>query len=324
MADKAREWTENRLRRMEGRIRDIYTQAQFEMTEKWTAYMVRGQDRLDTLYQAYLSAPSDKKAEALKKYQDAMQSYTLRNQWYQNMVDDTAFRISHVNEIATAYVNGQMPEIYRKNFNQSVPGVENLGIRFDIMTEQTLRRMIDEDDIEMEEKYIDLFKDTRWNIRQMNNSVLQGIIQGESIDKIAERILPIIGNNEKASIRNARTMVTGAENRGRLDRYQDLESQGVVLTKIWIATPDGRTRDWHIAIDGQEVGVNEMFIDGHGNELEYPGDPGAEPETVYNCRCSMRSSVSGIRGADGKIHYISPTQHNGMHQQQIREERMRR
>ena len=62
-----------------------------------------------------------------------------------------------------------------------------------------------------------------------------------------------------------------------------------------IATEDSRTREWHLVMDGQEVDVDEPFVDGNGNEIMYPAEPDAAPETVYNCRCSMRIHYLGMR-----------------------------
>ena len=122
-------------------------------------------------------------------------------------------------------------------------------------------------------------------------------------------------------------MVTGAENRGRQDRYEEYEAQGVVMNKVWIATPDGRTRAWHLSMDGQEVGVDESFVDGHGNELEYPGDPGGAPDSIYNCRCSMRSHLIGIKDSKGHTRSFRDFRAEAgesMHQRQMREEKERR
>jgi SPP1 gp7 family putative phage head morphogenesis protein len=164
-----------------------------------------------------------------------------------------------------------------------------------------------------------------WNKKQINSSVLQGVLQGESIDKMAKRLLPIVGNNEKAAIRTARTMVTGAENRGRQDRYDEYEEAGVVMNKVWIATPDNRVRDWHLSLDGQEVPTDGYFVDGLGQELEYPGDPYAPPNTVYNCRCSMRSHILGMRQSDGSFRGIGAFKSpESLHDKQISEERERR
>ena len=322
MADAAREWTDKRLEVMEKHIEQIYKQAQGELTKKWRAYMRRGKERLATLYNAYLQAPPDKKQEYLQKYQAALQNYTLKNKWYRDMVDETTLRLAKTNEIAAKYINGQVPAIYATNYNFIAPELENIGIKWTIRDEYTVRNLIRDT---IPERHINYAKDMLWNKKQINSAVLQGILQGESIPKISKRLLPIVGNNKTSAIRTARTMVTGAENRGRLDRYHDYEDKGVVMSKVWIATPDNRVRNWHLSMDGQEVPVDESFIDGLGNELDYPGDSSAPPNTVYNCRCSMRSHILGIRQSDGSVKRITYSGDTStMHGGQIAQERARR
>ena len=302
--DEARKKTDRDLLRMEKKISKIYRQAQKEITEKWNNYMKRGQKRLSALYDSYKNEKDpDKKAKALQKYQDALHAYTFENKRYKDMINETTLRLANVNKIALAYINGKMPRIYTINYNQIDPKAIQLGIDFTIVDEGTVERLIKDGDIQLPYKTLNISKDQRWNTKKLNSSLLQGILQGESIVKIAQRILPIISNNENAAIRNARTMVTGAENKGRLDRYYDLEERGAILTKVWIATGDSRTRDWHAYMDGQEIDIHAKFTDGLGNRLEYPGDPSAPPATVYNCRCSMKTHILGIR-KNGRARYI--------------------
>lgn len=323
MPDQARVWTDAHLQEMELHLRSIYRQAQSELTEKWNKYMARGQVRLDNLYSAYQSAPDEQKAAMLARYQDAMMAYTLRNQWYRNMVDSVAVQLAHVNEIAINYVNGQMPAIYAINYNYVDPDALLIKSSWDIVDEHMVQNLTKRS---LPKKTLNYAKDISWNEERINASVLQGVLQGESMNKIADRLLPIVDNNRNAAIRTARTMVTGAENEGRRDRYLEYEEEGLVINKVWIATPDGRTRAWHMDMDGQEVGADEPFIDGHGNELEYPGDPMAEPETVYNCRCSMRSHILGFRDSKGKIHSIKDYRAGvtTLHSTQMARERGRR
>jgi hypothetical protein len=59
------------------------------------------------------------------------------------------------------------------------------------------------------------------------------------------------------------------------------------IIRVWNTTQDKRTRDAHAVMDGQEVGAEEPFIDGDGNELMFPGDPEADISTVVNCRCTF-------------------------------------
>ena len=113
----------------------------------------------------------------------------------------------------------------------------------------------------------------------MNTQVLQGILQGEPMEKIAGRLYKDTEMNEAAAIRNARTMVTGAENKGRQDSYARAEADGLILQKEWVSTNDGRTRHSHAMLDGAIVDQDKKFENG----LMYPGDPSGRPEEVYNC-----------------------------------------
>lgn len=325
MADKAHEKTDEILAELEARLKVMYEQAEKEMRQKWHDYMKRSKDKLDTLYSAYSSAPPDKKAEALAAYQDALQKQIYHNEYFSDMVNQLTYRLAHTNEMAIAYVKGDLADVYMINYNQPVPGIEDVGIKFNLIDESTLKNLVKSGEIQLPDKTLNYYKDMAWNRRQIYNDILQGILQGESINSITKRLIPhVIGNNKSAARRMARTLITGAQNRGRLDRYKYLEDEGAIMHKVWIATPDGRTRDWHLDMDGQEVPTDEPFIDGHGNELDYPGDPGAEPETVYNCRCTMRSVFIGYKGKGGKIQYMPRHEHNGLHQEQMEKEKKRR
>lgn len=328
MADKAREWTDEQLEKLEKKISKEYKQAEKELTQKWNAYMEKGEARLSALEQAVSDAKKSGDKDLIKEAQDKLQkakeNYTLQNTHYKDMVDSVTMDIAKVNQQALSYINGQLPNIYATNYEQAKDILDDLPVSYSLHNKSTVMNMIDKGDIKLPKKKINIPKDQRWNTKKINSSVLQGILQGEPMDKIAKRLLPIMDNNKVSAIRNARTLVTGAENRGRLDSYKELEDQGIVLKKVWIATGDDRTRDWHLSMDGQEVDVDENFVDGNGNELEYPADPSAEPETVYNCRCSMRTHVVGFRKDDGSINYVDYEHEEGLHQQQIEAEKEKR
>ena len=320
--DPARKWTDKELKEMEQHIGNIYDRALTEITEKWDAYMAKSAKRLDKLHEAYEKAPADKREDALKAYQDALRNVTFKDKYYHDMVKETATRLCYTNKVATAYMNGQMPQIYKVNYDQIDPAAVLPGIKYSMVSEETIANLIKDGTIPQRD--LDERKDKTWNTKQIGSTVLQGILQGESIKDISKRLLPIVNKNEASAVRNARTMTTCAENRGRLDRYADYESKGLVMAKVWIATGDDRTRDWHLTLDGQEVARDENFTDGQGNELMYLGDPDAAPETVWNCRCSMRSHIIGVRGKDGEITPIEDMHESGLHQEQIEAEREKR
>ena len=111
------------------------------------------------------------------------------------------------------------------------------------------------------------------------------------MDKIASRLSKVTDMNETAAIRNARTMVTGAENKGRQDSYARATADGIILQKEWIATNDSRTRHSHAMLDGAIVDQDKKFDNG----LMFPGDTNGRPEETWNCRCTVAAVVKGFR-----------------------------
>lgn len=337
--DKARVWTDKKLSQMERKISDIYKEAQDGITQKWNAYMEKSGSAVADLQKAYDDAKKSGDKALIKstgkKLQQAKTEQTIYSTSYKEMVEATTKQLANVNQTALAYMNGQIPSIYAKNYSQIGEDLKLIIPKFKgateksvlkIVNEDVVKKMITEGDIKMPnlKKRLSIPKDMRWNTKKINSSVLQGILQGDSMDKIAERLLPIMGNNEIASIRNARTLTTAAENSGRLDSYERLEEEGIIMKKVWIATADDRTRESHLAMDGQEVDIDEPFVDGDNNELMYPADPTAEPETVYNCRCSMRTHIVGFKKADGDIEKIDFERSESRHDREIQAEKENR
>lgn len=212
------------------------------------------------------------------------------------------------------------------------------NIVFNLLTPETIARLKRDGKVKVPEKKLSIPKDERWNEKYLNIQIIRGLETGESIDEIADRMFPemlgrtpLQGKSEKevaglvkrnidSAIRNARTMVTSAENRGRLDSYENLSDQGVVMKKQWIATPDDRTRPSHIDIDGEEQDVDEPFSNG----CMFPGDGNGPSEEVWMCRCAMGTHIVGFRRADGSISHVDYEPDDTLHEEQMKEERERR
>lgn len=197
-------------------------------------------------------------------------------------------------------------------------GIDLDKISFDLVDASTVARLKKT----LPKKNVDLKKDTAWNEKQIKSKLLAGIQNGDSIDKIAQSILTVVGNNHASAIRNARTMFTEAENGGRLDSYRNLADQGVVQKKVWMATADDRTRPSHIDLDGEEKDIDERFSNG----CMFPADGNGPAEEVWMCRCSMTDSIVGFKRSDGSVSYLSKSYSNStsLHEKQIKEEKERR
>ena len=299
MADTAHYQTDEKLEEMEKRLSAIYSRAEKEIGERWKEYLAESQAEIDELQKAYELAKKGGDAKEIKKtgkkLASAKRERTLMDKRFKALTETTAAQLANVNKTALAYINGQLPEVYSINYNaleQSVDGVG--GYSFSLVDADTVKNLATTDKSLLPYKQLDEKADIRWNVKKMNAEVLQGILQGEPMDRIAKRLSKVTGMNETAAIRNARTMVTSAENKGRQDSYKRAEKDGIVMKREWLAANDSRTRHWHAELDGVEVGVDEPWHNEFG-DIMYPGDPSAAPSNTYNCRCSMRAKVIGFK-----------------------------
>lgn len=305
MPDMARVLTDRKLEEIEKHLRGIYDRAEREIGAAWKEFISEANEKIEQLAKAYAEAKkSGEKAairEAGKALAGAKQERTIYNNQYQALTRQTAERISRVNEIATTYVNAQLPQIYSVNYNEVSKrvtkqlGGKMKGYSFDLVDESTIRRLSMKEENLLPYKYVDKRKDIRWNVQKINSEVTQGILQGESMPKIAQRFSNVMGMDKVSAIRNARTTVTSAENKGRMDMMHDALDKGVIVKKGWSAARDKRVRDWHSDLDnGQYIDIDEPFHNEYG-DIMFPGDPDAEPANVYNCRCSLIYKVVGFK-----------------------------
>ena len=296
MADKAHIWTDEKLEEMERHLSAIYSRASKEIGKEWKRYLKEAGKEIKDLQEEYDLAKKDGDKDEIRKTGKALgqakRERTIRNKQFKALSERTAMEISKVNETALAYINGELPEIYVTGYNALADAVDGVGgYAFNLLDANTVKNLALADESLLPYKKLDPAKDIPWNMKKINAEVLQGILQGESMDRIANRIGRVQQMNANASIRTARTIVTGAENKGRFDSYQKATDDGIILEEEWIATNDKRTRHSHAIMDGETKGVDGKFSNG----LSYPGDPNGRPEEVYNCRCSLGARVVGFK-----------------------------
>ena len=307
--DKAHKATDKRIASMEAHLRAIYKRADKEVREAWDKYMQMAEEELKPLQKAYEDAKKSGDKEKIRETGRILaakkREMTITNAHYKAVVERTAQELTHVNEIATAYVNGELPDVYALNYNFVATGMQEVsGISFDLYDAHTVRNLAMSDETLLPYKVVDVAKDVRWNTKLINSEVLQGILQGESMSDIAARLTHVENMAANAAIRNARTMVTSAENKGRIDMMDDAEKQGVIALKRWISTHDARTRDWHAELDGQMQEKDKPFENSVG-KIMYPGDPSADPANVYNCfvgETNIASDCGIIRSYKSEYH----------------------
>ena len=290
MADTAHRLTDEKLEEMEKRLSAIYSRAEKEIQQTADEYFSR------------FSKQDEAKRKLLEQGKITEGEYTkwrkgkvMYGKRFTEMKEQCAKQLLNVNKTAMAYINGALPDVYAINYNALESAVDGVGgYSFTLVDADTVRNLAVTDKSLLPYKEIDPKKDIPWNMKKINAETLQGILQGESMDKIAKRMMNVQEMNKTQAIRSARTMVTGAENKGRQDSYKRAEKDGIVMKREWLATNDSRTRHWHAELDGVETDIDEPWVNEYG-EIMFPGDPSADPANTYNCRCSMSAKVIGFK-----------------------------
>lgn len=274
------------------KLRDVYRQAAEELRKK---------------FDDFTKKHKAKQAEMLRKLNDneitkaAYDSWMkgqvfIGNQWKEK-IDQAVKIMANANEEAVKIVQQRSMNVFAENYNYSAYDLEKRArgvVSFNLYNENAVAKLVKENPRMLPEWKINKRKDYSWNRKKVENSVTQGIIQGEGIDQITDRLVDALKTQNENKMRTfARTAVTGAQNAGRQKQMEDAQDLGIKVKKRWVATLDNRTRDTHQELDGQEVDVGKPFeVD--GMKIDYPGDPTAEPCLVYNCRCTMIQVYPGI------------------------------
>lgn len=304
MSDEAHIWTDNRLQLLINQLKEEYDHAAKEIAEKSDEHFRRFRIK-DKIKQKLVAAGQLSNAE----YQEWRRRQFVTGKRWTDMRDTIAEDLANVNNIAAAMIRGEMVGIFAYNANFSEYLIEN-GMRFDygfqLYSFDTVRNLlINDPDIIPWLPEVDIAKDVRWNRQQITSSILQGILQGDSIERLSWRLYRVVNKNFAAAQRTARTAVTSAQNAGRQRVYNQALSIGLdFLQKEWVATLDKRTRDAHGYADGQRVALDKPFVvDGY--KMMHPGDTSAPGYLVYNCRCTMvtREPEYILRGSMDRLTY---------------------
>lgn len=318
--DIAHKQTDAAIDKIEKRIKKEFAQAQKEIERKANAY-----------FKSF--AEKDKKKLALVRagklthdsyVQWRAQQILVGNKW-DEMTINMSKDLSNARNISASIVKGGMPDVYAENFNYATYTIEKgtgIDTSFTLYNRQAVERLLRDDPAmlpdptEAIKNKIKQKKIQRWSRQKMTSAVTQAILQGESLDKLAKRLRSVTSMDAASSVRNARTMLTNAQNAGRYNAFERAKELGVKFKVVWIATLDNRTRHEHRLLDGQMQDVGEPFHVG-GIEIMYPADYGGKnykvpPDMIYNCRCTIGAAVKGSKLATDGINSVDRPNSTGM------------
>lgn len=286
MADYGHEWTDKRLDVMERKIRKLYGDTLEEAKERLKGILDTFADD-DKKYAKMVEAGTMKK----RAYKAWREETLGKAKHLQDMIDVLTTDFTNADKIAMKIVGEEALDVYATNANYAAFAIEknmNVNLSWTLYDRNTVERLIRENPDILPLPSVDIPLDMRWNRQHINSAITKGILLGDPIPEIAQRLVTVAQMGYNAAVRNARTATTAAECAGRIDTYQKAKSMGIKIKQQWLATLDGKTRHEHRMLDGQTVDIGEPFEVG-GYKIRYPGDPSAPGYLIYNCRCTLIS-----------------------------------
>lgn len=279
--DEGRKIADAKLAKLERKIQKEYKKALKEMQEKADKYFKRFEEKDARLKAKVESGEMDE-----DEYLTWRRNKILSGKYYTDMVNSLSQDLSNARQNAQNIIREELPDLYAESANWGAYEIEKgllIDTAFNLVDRNTVKDLLTKNDDLLPKPKVDIPKEMKWNKSKIRSALLQGIVQGEAIPKLAKRLQGVAEMSRSAAIRNARTMATGAENRGRVDSYKRAEKLGIKLHQRWVAVHDGRTRTTHRQIDGELQKVGDRFSNG----CRFPGDPLGAPGEVYNCRCTL-------------------------------------
>ena len=314
MRDPGHEWTQERIDELEKRNRDSYQEAVDDIRMKMDAFIARFAAKNEELLKRL---EAEKITEA--DYRDWLAGQVFQKKRWQATLEDLTDTLARANELAMQIINDAVSEAFAYNANWAtysiekqldargydlnviahkpgrtpeLPSTASAGVRFGfgLYDRDTVTRLLRDEPNLLPPSRVDIPKDKQWNMGNITRQIMQGIVQGEKLEQVAQRLTKVADMNIDSARTHARTAMTGAQNAGRLASYRRTEEQtGFEVQQEWLATLDGYTREAHGKLDGQRRPPGEAFEVTHKGrkyKIMYPGDPTAAPCMVYNCRCT--------------------------------------
>ena len=303
-SDWMSEYQDKELERIEKDISSLYSNAAKELDEEFGKFVESSKEQLNEKL-AQLDAGEITKSE----YQLWVQKQMLQTDRYKATVKHMTDILVKSDKAAMAVMNGKLPTVVAESYNFSqalgFEAAKKAGLSvgtFQVYNAKSVQKIIKDNPKLLKE--VDVPEDKKWNQTKINREITTGMLKGESIPKVSDRLRRVTDMDKNAATRNARTAMTAAENVGRSESAEELKEMGIPVEEVWSATFDKRTRETHILLDGTVKDENGFFGEGILlHPLRYPADPDGDPEEIYNCRCRLNIQIKGIDHSNDKELY---------------------
>jgi SPP1 gp7 family putative phage head morphogenesis protein len=129
---------------------------------------------------------------------------------------------------------------------------------------------------------------------EVNTEIAQGLIKGESYEKISKKVTERFNVSANNALRVINTETHKVVNKAAVDVYNKVktsaENLGYKIKKKWVSVKDNRTRELHAEMDGVYADDDGNFKLPDGTVTQAPGLTG-KAEHDIRCRCIFITEI---------------------------------
>lgn len=249
-----------------------------------------------------LASLTDEKLKSLTPEQRKLKRTAFANEVKrtQGLANNIAKEIATAGKTAAEITQMEMINIYGLNYDFSAYDISkqaNLNLSFTRYDKRQIDVLIQENQSPFTKiAYKNLGADKVITSR-LQNAFIVGTMNGESQQKLIQRIKGITGQSTKQAKRVAQTERNRIQSQGRNQAIHEASEMGIKMSKQWFARLRN-TRELHLRTHLEVVKDGETF----SNDLEYPGDPNGSAANVCNCFCIIIPRVQSASTALAKLH----------------------
>lgn len=236
------------------------------------------------------------KIELLMARQDADMQHVIYQVEYQKALKtqvQSILETLQANEFET--ISGYLAKAYEDGFIGTMYDLQGQGIPLIFPLDQKAVVAAIQNETKLSENlYTALGKDIVDLKKKITGEISRGLSSGQMFSEISRNIASWARIPKNNAMRITRTEAHRIQCKATADAQHKAKEKGADVVKQWDSTLDSKTRESHVAMDGEVAELDDTFSNG----LEYPGDPKGSAEEVINCRCALLQRARWALGND--------------------------
>lgn len=259
------------------RLKQVYNQSLKDIKEKAKAL----QDDINQLgTMANLAANEAEKAQLLSM----QQSKIYQKQYQDAMKKQIGSILDNMQVEGFKTVSGYLQKCYEDGFIGTLYDLQGQGVPLCFpLDQEAMVRAVQLDSKISGGLYSRLGEDVALLKKKITAQVSRGISTGISFQQVAQQLAGYTNIGYNNAVRIARTEGHRIQVQSTMDACEKAKDKGADVVKQWDAALDARTRESHVAVDGEIRELDEKFSNG----LMFPGDSAGGAAEVVNCRCAL-------------------------------------